>query len=57
MKNSFCKKGEQHLICNLNKWVNKGDFDILNDTSYNVTLVQLTDKLLNTNHAISIVGY
>ena len=33
------------------------DFDILNDISEDVTLVQLMDSLRNLNHAISIVGY
>ena len=32
-------------------------FNILNDISENVTLVQLMDSLVNVNHAISIVGY
>ena len=36
---------------------NKADFNILNDTSENVILVQLMDALGNVNHAISIVGY
>ena len=30
-------------------------FDIINDISENVTLVQLMDSLGNINHAISIV--
>ena len=32
-----------------------GAFDILNDMSENVTLVQLMDTLGNVNHAISIL--
>ena len=32
-------------------------FDILNNISEYVTLVQLMDSLGNFNHAISIVGY
>ena len=35
----------------------KGDFDIINEISENVTLVQLIDSLGNVNHDISIVGY
>ena len=31
-------------------------FDIRNDISENVTLVQLMEPLVNVNHAISIVG-
>ena len=31
-------------------------FDILNYIIENVTLVQLTESLVNVNHAISIVG-
>ena len=33
------------------------DIDILNDTSEDVTLVQLMDSLGNVNHGISVVGY
>ena len=50
-------KGEQHLRYNLKKCKNKGDFDILNDISEKVTLVQLMDTLGNMNHAIIIKGY
>ena len=32
-------------------------FDILNDISENVTLVQLMDSIGNVNHSISIVGH
>ena len=32
-------------------------FDILNDISENITLVQLMESLGNVNHAISIVGH
>ena len=37
--------------------VEKGTFDILNEISKNVTLVQLMDTLGNVNRGISIVGY
>ena len=55
-KKKLHHKGEQHLRYNINKW-EKGDFDILNDISENVTLLQLMDTLGNMNHSISIVGY
>ena len=35
------KKGEQNLKYNLTIWNKNDDFDILNDISYNFTLVQL----------------
>ena len=57
MKNKMRRKGEQHLIYNMKICKKKGDFDILNEISENVTLVQLMDTLVNLNHAISIVGY
>ena len=50
-------KGEQNLRYNLKIWKKNDAFDILNDISENVTLVQLMDSLGNVNHAISIVGY
>ena len=50
-------KGEQNLQYNLTIW-NKNDvFDILNDISEDVTLVQLLDSLGNLNNFISILGY
>ena len=56
MKDKLRQKGKRNLICNLNKWKKKGAFDILNDISENVTLVQLMDTLVNVNHDIIIVG-
>ena len=50
-------KGEQNLQYNLTIWKKNDDFYILNDTSEDVTLVQLMDSLVNMNHAISILGY
>ena len=32
-------------------------FDILNEISEDVTLVQLMNSLGNVNHAISVIGY
>ena len=55
MKNKLRHKGEHHLRYNLIIWKNKGDFNILDEISENVTLVQLMDTLLNVNHSISIV--
>ena len=48
-------KGEQHLRYNLKVCKKKGAFDILNENSENVTLVQLIYTLENFNRAISIV--
>ena len=39
------------------KYKKKGSYDILTETSENVTVVQLMDYLGNMNHAISVVGY
>ena len=40
----------------MKKYKGKGSFNILNDISEHVTLVQLMDSLGNLNHAISAVG-
>ena len=50
-------KGEQNLQHNLKIWKKNNDFDILNDISEDITLVQLMDSLVNVNHAISVVGH
>ena len=57
MKNRRKIKGEQNLQYNMTIWKKNDDFDILNDISEDVTLVQLMDSLGNANHAISIVGH
>ena len=57
LKNELRHKGEHYIIYNMNKWKSKGEFDILNDISDNITLVQLMDTLGNVNHTISIIGY
>ena len=57
MKEKLRKIGEQHLRYNLEKWVNKGTFYILNNIGENVTLMQLMYILVNMIHAIIIVGY
>ena len=41
----------------MDKYKQKGYFDILNDISEHVTLVQLMESLGNVNHASSVVGY
>ena len=57
MKKKLCHKGEQHLIYNLKIWGEINAFNILNDISENVTLVQLMNSLGSVNRDISIVGY
>ena len=54
MKNKLRHKGEQHIRYNMNER-KKDAFNILNEISKNVTLVQLMDSLRNFNCAISIV--
>ena len=49
-------KYEQRLKYNLNIWNKKNAFDIINEISEYVTLVQLMVSLVNVNHSISIVG-
>ena len=57
MRNRRKTKGEQNLQYNLTIWKRNDEFDILNDISEDVTLVQLMDSLGNVNHAIIIVEY
>ena len=57
MKNKLRHKCEQHLRYNLKKWRSKVAFNILNEISENVTLMQLMETLGNLNRDISIVGY
>ena len=38
------------------KYKKMGEYEILEDISSNVTLVQLMDSLWNVNHAIIVVG-
>ena len=56
MKNRRKIKGDQNLRYNLTIWKKNDAFDILNDISENVTLVQLIYSLGNVNFATSIVG-
>ena len=57
MSNKRGKKGEQNLRYNLTIWRENDTFDILNDISENVTLVQLMVSQWNLNHAISILWH
>ena len=57
IKNRRKIKCEKTLQYNLKIWKKNNYFDILNDISEDVTLVQLMDSLGNVNHAISVVGY
>ena len=56
IKNIRKIKGEQNLIYNLTIQNENYVFDILNNISENVTLVQIMDSLGNVNHAISVYG-
>ena len=56
MSNRGKIKGEQNLRYNTTIWIKYDAFDILNDISENVTLVQLMDSLGNINNAIIKVG-
>ena len=47
--------GEKHICYKLEQWNKTGTFDILNNISEYVTLVQLMDSLGNVNHAVSVV--
>ena len=57
MSNRRKTKGEKNLIYNITIWNKNDAFDILNDISENVTLVQLMDSLGNVNLSIIIVGH
>ena len=48
-------KGEQSLHYRSEQWNKKRIFDIINNISENVTLVQMIDSLGNVNHAVSVV--
>ena len=50
-------KGEQNLRYNLIIWSKNDNFDILNEISENITLIQLMDPLGNVNRAIIIVAH
>ena len=48
------KKGEQHLRCRIKKYHIKRIFDIIDNISEHVTLVQLLDTAGNVNYALII---
>ena len=58
--NNILKKksnvGEIRVYYYLIKYKKKGEYKKFEDTSANITLVQLMDSLVNVNHDISIVG-
>ena len=54
---SVRNKGEQRCRYKFFQWDIKGPFDIFNDTSDYVTLVQIIDNVSYVNHAVSITGY
>ena len=56
MRNNKRNKGETRVHYKLEKYKEKGEYEILKNISENVTLVQLMDSLGNANHAISVVG-
>ena len=56
MKNRRKIKCEQNLQYNLTIWNKNDDFDILNEISEDITLLQLMDSLGNVYHDISVVG-
>ena len=57
MSNRRKIKGKQNLIYNMTIWREIDSFDILNDITENITVVQLMDSLVNLNHDIIIVGH
>ena len=55
MLNRKTNKGEARVHYKLIKYKKMGDYNILEDISANVILVQLMDSLRNVNYAISVV--
>ena len=49
------KFGEQHIRYKLDQWKQTGMFDILNNISGHVILVQLIYSLGNFNHVFSVI--
>ena len=56
MSDQVRNPGEKRLHYNINKWGEKGQFEILHEISKNFTLVQLMYIVGNVNHAVVIVG-
>ena len=57
LKNEIKLEGKPRVYYSLRKYKRKGYYDILEDISEHVTLVQLMYYLGNVNHSISVVGY
>ena len=57
LKNKKTIKGEPTVYYSLRKYKKNGYYDILDDISEHVTLVQVMDSLGNVNHAISVIEY
>ena len=57
LKNEKIIQSKPRVYYSLVKYKQKGSYDILEDISKNVILVQLMDSLGNVNHTISVVGY
>ena len=57
IKNRRKIKGEQNLKYNLKIWKKNDAFDILDEISEDVVLVQIIGSLGNLNRAISVVEY
>ena len=56
MQNNKRNKSEARVHYKLIKYKKMGEYEILENISANVTLVQLMHSLRNVNHAISVVG-
>ena len=56
MKNKKRNKGETRVHYKLMKYKKMVEYEILENISANVTLVQFMDSLRNMNHAISVFG-
>ena len=48
--------GEEHIRYTLETWKKTSNFDILNNISEHVILVELMDSLGNVNHSVSVVA-
>ena len=57
LRNQKIIKGEHKIYYNFKMFRQKVYFNIFNNISEHVTLVQLIDSLGNANNAISVVGY
>ena len=55
LKNKI-NKGEARVNYKLMKYKKMGDYNLFEEISANITLVQLMDSLGNVNNSISVVG-